>query len=79
MAGPLPTLIDGPGRVCRFFQIDRSLNGLDLTLGHALWIEDRGERVSEAKIATSPRRGVDYAGEWAAKPWRFRLKKASSK
>jgi DNA-3-methyladenine glycosylase len=44
-----------------------------------LWIEDRGERVSEAKIATSPRIGVDYAGKWAAKPWRFRLKKASSK
>lgn len=79
MAGPPPTLIDGPGRVCRLFQIDRSLNKLDLTLGRTLWIEDRGERVSEAKIAASPRIGVDYAGEWAAKPWRFRLKKANSK
>ena len=74
-----PALIDGPGRVSRFFQIDRSLNKLDLTLGKTLWIEDRGERVSESKIAVSPRIGVDYAGEWAAKPWRFRLKKASSK
>jgi len=74
-----PTLINGPGRVCRFFQIDRSLNKLDLTLGKTLWIEDRGERVSESKIAVSPRIGVDYAKEWAAKPWRFRLKKASSK
>lgn len=74
-----PALINGPGRVCRFFKIDQSLNRLDLTLGHTLWIEDRGERVSEAKIATSRRIGVDYAGEWAAKPWRFRLKKANSK
>ncbi len=73
-----PALIDGPGRVSRFFQIDRGLNKLDLTLGKTLWIEDRGERVSESKIAVSPRIGVDYAKEWAAKPWRFRLKKANS-
>ena len=69
-----PALIDGPGRVSRFFQIDRTLNRLDLTLGKTLWIEDRGERVTESRIAAFPRIGVDYAGTWAAKPWRLRLR-----
>lgn len=66
-------LIDGPGRVCRRFGIDRSLNRLDLTCGQALWIEDRKSRVPGRTIRTYPRIGVDYAGEWAAKLWRFRL------
>jgi DNA-3-methyladenine glycosylase len=66
-------LIDGPGRVCRSFQIDRTLNRWDLTLGETLWLEDRGERITDADVITAPRIGVDYAGEWAAKPWRFRL------
>ena len=69
-----PALIDGPGRVCRYLEIDRSLNELDLTAGRSLWIEDRGERVAESRIAAFPRIGVDYAGAWAAKPWRLRLK-----
>ena len=66
-------LIDGPGRLCRFFDIDRSLNCHDLTNGHALWIEDRGERISRRHIKAFPRIGVGYAGPWAAKPWRFRF------
>ncbi len=66
-------LVDGPGRVCRTLQIDRSLNRLDLTQGRMLWIEDRRSRLPEARIAAYPRIGVDYAGEWAAKPWRFRV------
>ncbi|TAL09963.1 MAG: DNA-3-methyladenine glycosylase [Nitrospirae bacterium] len=67
-------LIDGPGRVCRSFQIDRELNYHDLTSGKALWIEDRGNRIRRARIGAFPRIGVDYAKAWAAKPWRFRLK-----
>lgn len=66
-------LVDGPGRVCRFFSINRALNRLDLTAGTGLWVEDRGERPAPSIIATGRRIGVDYAGSWAAKPWRFRL------
>lgn len=66
-------LVDGPGRVCRMLQIDRGLNRLDLTQGRALWIEDRGLRVAAERIAAYPRIGVAYAGEWAVKPWRFRV------
>jgi DNA-3-methyladenine glycosylase len=68
-----PAVISGPGRVCRLFEIDRRLTGLDLTEGKVLWLEDRGDRVSPRRVARSPRIGVDYAGVWALKPWRFVL------
>ncbi|HEU4684826.1 MAG TPA: DNA-3-methyladenine glycosylase [Nitrospira sp.] len=66
-------LIDGPGRLCRAFEIDRSLNRIDLTRGRDLWFEQRGEKAQKLRIGTFPRIGVDYAGAWARKPWRFRL------
>ena len=69
----LPALIDGPGRVCRSFQIDLALNRWDLTVGEGLWLEDRGDTITDDDVLTAPRIGVDYAGEWAAKPFRFRL------
>ncbi len=65
-------LIDGPGKLCRELRIDRSLHQLDMTQGRSLWFEDRGTKVPTSKIGTFPRIGVDYAGEWAKKPWRFR-------
>jgi DNA-3-methyladenine glycosylase len=68
-----PVLIDGPGRVCRSFHIDRTLNRWDMTRGEELWFEDRGERIADEDVMTAPRIGVDYAGEWAAKPYRFRV------
>jgi DNA-3-methyladenine glycosylase len=71
-------LIDGPGRVCRAYMIDRGLNRHDLTRRQGLWLEDRGERVARSQIGAYPRIGVDYAGEWAAKPWRFRVKTTPS-
>lgn len=66
-------LIDGPGRLTRALGIDRRLNRWDLTLGRSLWFEDRGEARPAGLLTTHPRIGVDYAGEWAHKPWRFRL------
>jgi DNA-3-methyladenine glycosylase len=67
-------LIDGPGRLCRALQIDRRLNRVDLTIGESLWFEDRGISMKRRDVRTHPRIGVDYAGEWAKKPWRFRLR-----
>lgn len=67
------TRIDGPGRVCRFLGIDRTDNGIDVTLGTTIWIEDPGQTYPRTHIHTLPRIGIDYAGEWAKKPWRFCL------
>lgn len=66
-------LIGGPGKLCRDLAIDRTHNYHDLTSGRLLWIEDRGERPTASMIRTGPRVGVDYAGRWARKPWRFLL------
>jgi DNA-3-methyladenine glycosylase len=60
---------DGPGKLCRALGITRAHNELDLVRGGALWIEDRGEPAP--RLAATKRIGVDYAGAWAAKPWRF--------
>lgn len=63
----LPT--SGPGRLCRALGIDRSLN--DHPLDRApLWLT-RGDEVRDVEVHVGPRVGVDYAGEWAARPWRF--------
>jgi len=67
------SLIDGPGKVCRALGIDRTLNRLDMTIGKQFWFEEREKRTRKTVIGTFPRIGVDYAGSWAKKPWRFRL------
>ena len=58
----------GPGRLCRALEISRSHNGLDVT-SPPLWIEARDQQAVE--IVTTPRIGVEYAGAWAKKSWRF--------
>ena len=63
---------NGPGRLCRALGIDRRHNGQDLVAG-PLWIGRRGHPPSEERIVAVPRVGVDYAGTWAERPWRFFL------
>jgi DNA-3-methyladenine glycosylase len=59
----------GPGLVCRALDIDRSALGLDLT-GDVLWLEELPP-IADADVLVGPRVGVDYAGEWATRDWRF--------
>jgi DNA-3-methyladenine glycosylase len=61
-------LCSGPGKLCQAFAIDRSLNAADLC-GDIIHIEDRGEPIP--KFLARPRVGVDYAGKWKDKPFRF--------
>jgi len=60
---------DGPGKLSRIMEIDRRFDGAPLD-GDALFIA-RGQRVPADAIRTGPRVGVDYAGEWASRPWRY--------
>lgn len=62
------TKLDGPGKVGKHLQLDRSFYGLDLVTSGQIWLE-RG--TCPAQIGTTQRIGIDYAGVWAAKPWRF--------
>jgi DNA-3-methyladenine glycosylase len=63
-------LTNGPGKLCIALGIDRELDRADL-LGDRVWIEEGESRISPSAIASGPRIGVDYAEEWAEKPWRF--------
>jgi DNA-3-methyladenine glycosylase len=59
-------LTNGPGKLCQALGITRADYGRDLA-GDELYLLD-GPR---GKLARSPRINVDYAGAWAARPWRF--------
>lgn len=59
----------GPGRVTKALGINKSHNGIDLTDSDRIWLEDSG---LTPDIRTSPRIGIDYAGEfWKTRPWRY--------
>ena len=64
----LRNLASGPGKLCQAFAVDRSLNGANLN-GHILYVEDRAE--ATPKFQATARIGVDYAGKWKTKPYRF--------
>lgn len=61
--------LNGPGVLTRSLSIDKSFYGEDLGTSERIWIEDAGVIRS---IKTSPRIGIDYAGEyWKERPWRY--------
>lgn len=61
-------LASGPGNLGRALGIHRSLSGSDLLdSAVSLHATHRPPR----PIGSRPRVGVDYAGEWAARPYRF--------
>jgi DNA-3-methyladenine glycosylase len=59
----------GPGRLCRAFEIDRAQDGASL-LGPELWLE-AGAPVADREVRRTARIGVDYAGPWARRRFRF--------
>jgi DNA-3-methyladenine glycosylase len=66
------SLLAGPGSLARALGITTALTGSSLLNG-PIRIEDHGLQVDEACISTGPRVGIDYAGEDAARPYRFLL------
>ncbi|MFN3402521.1 MAG: DNA-3-methyladenine glycosylase [Cytophagaceae bacterium] len=69
----VPELTAGPGALTMAMGINSEHNMLKLT-GNKIWLEDQGVIVKSSEIIASPRVGVAYAMEYAAKPWRFRIK-----
>lgn len=64
-------LVNGPAKLCQALDIDKTLNGWDLTKGARLWIED-DPATPAGRILTTPRIGIDYARkEDREAPWRF--------
>ena len=62
--------LNGPGILCRELKIDKSLNGIDICRSKELWFESTKEK-KPIKIKRGKRTGVDYAGKWKDKLWRF--------
>lgn len=64
---------DGPAKLCKAFDIEGRLNGINLCAANqALWIE-AGEPIPDQAVTAGPRVGIDYAKEpWRSIPWRFR-------
>lgn len=60
----------GPGLLCRALHVDRRLNAADLR-GEVLWITRPRAGRRPPRIRCGPRIGVEYAGSWAKRPWRF--------
>ena len=69
---PDRTLLAGPGSLAKALGITTALTGSSLLDG-PIRIEDHGLEIDEASISVGPRVGIDYAGEDAARPYRFRL------
>jgi DNA-3-methyladenine glycosylase len=66
-------LTNGPGKLCAALGIDRSFDAQSLR-AERVWIELGAETPRPSQIARGPRVGIDYADDYAQKPWRFWLK-----
>lgn len=62
---------DGPGKLCRFLKIDKKFNGTSVFKNKNLWLEDWDFKIPPSEIGKGRRIGVEYAGSWAKKLWRF--------
>lgn len=65
-------LLGGPGSLSKALGITTRLTGESLW-SERIWIEDTGIVPDVSKIKAGPRIGIDYAGEDAARPYRFIL------
>jgi DNA-3-methyladenine glycosylase len=68
------SLTDGPGKLCQALAITRADDSVDLCgSDSAIRICDDGIEVPDGDVIHLPRVGVDYAGEAAMWPLRFRI------
>ncbi len=63
-------LTNGPSKLCQAFDIDTSINGMDLC-GNELFITSEKISDTNEEIVSTPRINIDYAEEFKDKPWRF--------
>lgn len=66
-------LTNGPGKLSKAIDIDKSYNGHDLTEKGKLYLIN-GRDTSTIAVDKSKRINIDYAEEWIDKLWRFTLR-----
>ncbi len=63
---------NGPGKLCQALKIDRKLNGENLITSKKLYLaQDSKTKIKKSQIISAKRIGIDYAGKYKHKPWRF--------
>lgn len=65
--------VRGPGRVSKYFKINKKFNTKPADKKTGLYIENRGIKIKPRDISRGKRIGVDYAGKWENRLWRFYL------
>jgi len=71
-------LTNGPSKLCQALKIDKKLNGENLITSKQLYLAaNPKERIKPSQIQRAKRIGVDYAGSYKHKPWRYYLKNSS--
>ncbi len=62
----------GPGLLCKAFNINKTLNGVNLLDRNSpLWLEYPSEKIEENKIVQTTRIGIKKASDY---PWRFYIR-----
>ncbi len=68
-------LTNGPGKFCQAFGIDKKLNGENLISSQKLYLSPNyQEKIKSGQIKKAKRIGIDYAGSYKNKLWRYYLK-----
>lgn len=66
---------NGPGNITKLLGIRVEHSGINLSIDsdaeEGIWLQDEGIQVLDSEVKSSPRIGVDYAGEDAKLPYRF--------
>ncbi|MDD5290545.1 MAG: DNA-3-methyladenine glycosylase [Patescibacteria group bacterium] len=66
---------NGPAKLTKILGIDKFFNGLPIyTKKYGLWVEGGDEKFKNSQIKKATRIGVDYAGKYKDKKWRFYIK-----
>ena len=68
-------MASGPGKLCIAMDITKKLNKIDITFP-PLYIEN-APTIPQEDIVETTRIGVDYAGDWKNRCWRFYIKENS--
>ncbi len=69
-ARPLGGVADGPGKLCQALGITLAENGLDLTVGGGLFVEE-SLAAPDSEVVATARVGVGGDEEARSRPWRF--------
>jgi len=65
---------NGPAKLCQALEINKTLNGCDLTINQEIWLEESQSK-TKLDIVAKPRIGIDYAKDEDREAlWRFYLK-----